>query len=184
MKNIINIICVATVWAAVAANANALTLKSGEVLTSDGTVAKASETANGQRQLEQNGHLVASGVIYISIGDDVIEVPVNDIRGKSKAEIIEVIGAAAVEQMADQYDAVEAHLDEIGGGINAIGKTTEEIANEISNSDAIEGAVAGLTEAQAEALNDYLQSDSHLETDPVTGEQYQADVAPGTHAGQ
>ena len=181
MMNIKMAAIVAIVWVAAAGNAFALTLKSGEVLTSDGTVAQAHETTTGKNQLAQDGYLVRAGKIFISIGDDVITVDVEDIRGKSKEAIKEIIGAAAVEQMADQYDAVEAHLDEIGGGINAIGKTTEEIANEITSSDAIEGAVAGLTQQQADDLNAFLQSDSHLETDPVTGEQYQADVPPGTH---
>ena len=137
--------------------ANALTLKSGEVITSGGTVAKASETANGQAKLAQDGYIVSGGVIYISAGDHVIEVPVNEIRGKSKDQIKEIIGEAAVEQMADLYDDAQAHVDEIlaegADAINAVGQTTAEIVDAINNSDALEGAIVGLTETQHEAIS-------------------------------
>ena len=181
-----NIVFAAVAMALVAGSANALTLKKGEVISSDGSVAKASETANGQARLAADGVLVAGGVVYIDLNGTTIEVDVDDIRGKSKEQVAAVIGEAAVEQLMDLHDDAVAHAAEIvesgevDAAIVAVGKTAQEIADEIANSDAVTGAVVGVTDATADAVNAILQAADHLETDPVTGEQYQADCDPGS----
>ena len=153
MMNIKMAAIVAIVWVAAAGNAFALTLKSGEVLTSDGTVAKASETKTGQNKLAQDGVLVAGGVVYIDLNGTTIEVPLSEIRGKSKEGIIAVIGEAAVEQMQDLHDAAQVHVDEIiadgtlDGAVNAVGKSAAEIVEEALASGAVEGAIVGVSEA-------------------------------------
>ena len=165
MKNIKMAAIVAFVWMATAANAFALTIKSGEVLTSDGTVAKASETENGKRKLAQDGVLIAGGVVYIDLNGTTIEVDVNDIRGKSKEQIGEIIGEAAVQQLTDLHDDAVAHAAEIvesgevDAAIVAVGKTAEEIANEIMNSDAVTGAVVGVSEATHAAIQKELEKE-------------------------
>ena len=143
----------------VAGSANALTLKKGEVIGSDGNVAKASETANGKARLADDGVLVAGGVVYIDLNGTTIEVDVADIRGKSKDQIAEVIGEAAVEQMQDLHDAAQAHVDEIiadgtlDGAVNAVGKTAAEIVEEAIASGAVEGAIVGVSDEMHEQIN-------------------------------
>ena len=147
-----NIVFAAVAMALVAGSANALTLKKGEVISSDGSVAKASETANGQARLAADGVLVSAGVIYIDLNGTTIEVDVADVRGKSKDQIADVIGAAAVEQMQDLYDDAAAHAAEVGG-VNAVGKTVEEIVNEALENGAAEGAIVGVSDQMHEQIN-------------------------------
>ena len=144
----------------VAGSANALTLKKGEVIGSDGNVAKASETANGKARLADDGVLVAGGVVYIDLNGTTIEVDLDDIRGKSKEQIGEVIGQAAVDQLTDLHDDAQAHVDEIiaegGDALNAVALTAEEIADHIKNSDAVEGAIVGVSEQAHAAVQEIL----------------------------
>ena len=166
------------------ANANALTIKKGEVLTSDGTVAKASETENGQRRLAQDGVLVSGGVVYIDLNGTTIEVDVNDIRGKSKEEIGEIIGEAAVEQLIDLHDDAQAHVDEIlaegGDAINAVALSAEEIAEHIKNSDAVEGAIVGVSEQAHAAVQEILSNEIVID---ANGEAYNPNNGPCSGAG-
>ena len=150
-----NIVIAAIVFASFAGNAFALTLKSGEVLSSNGEVVKASESENGQRRLAQDGVLVSGGVVYIDLNGHVVEVPVNEIAGASKDRIKEIIGEAAVEQLQDLYDDAEAHAAEIGG-VNAVGKSVDQILEEI-DLDAAEGAIVGVSEQMHEQINAALE---------------------------
>ena len=158
-----NIVIAAIVFASFAGNAFALTLKSGEVLSSDGEVVKASESANGQARLANDGVLVSAGVVFIDLNGSVIEVPLSDIRGKSKDQIAEVIGEAAVEQLMDLHDGAQAEVDAIiaegGDAINAVGLSAEEIADHIQNSDAVEGAIVGVSDAAHEAVQEILSNE-------------------------
>ena len=92
-------------------DANALTLKKGEVLTSNGVV-HASESANTHAQVERNGYAVVAGLVIIGVGDEQVTVDVNDIRGKSRGDIVELIGDAAADQLegsvADEIAAAVA----------------------------------------------------------------------------
>lgn len=164
--------------------AHALTLKSGEVLTSDGTVAKASETKTGKNKLAQDGVLVSGGVVYIDLNGTVIEVDVDDIRGKSKEQIGEIIGQAAVEQLIDLHDDAQAHVDEIiangGDAINAVGLSAEQIAEHIQNSDAVEGAIVGVSEAAHEAVQEILSNEIVID---ANGEAYNPNDGPCSGAG-
>ena len=164
MKNIINIICVATVWAAVAVNANALTLKSGEVLTSDGTVAKASETATGKNRLAQDGVFISGGIVFIDVNGQTIEVPVNELRGKSREAAREILGEAITQQLQDLNDAAVAHAEElvangeVDNAVSAVGKSVDEIFDEI-DIEATTGAIVGVTQSQHEAILDKFEQE-------------------------
>ena len=145
------VMMIATAIVLVASGANALTLKSGEVLTSDGTVAKASETKTGKNKLAQDGVYIAGGVVFIDLNGTTVEVPVNEIAGKSKDQIIAVIGEHAVEQMQDLYDDAEAHAAAVGG-VNAVGKSVEQIVDEALSNGNAEGAIVGVSESLHEQI--------------------------------
>ena len=168
----------------VAGSANALTLKKGEVIGSDGNVAKASETANGKARLADDGVLVAGGVVYIDLNGTTIEVDLDDIRGKSKEQIGEVIGQAAVDQLTDLHDDAQAHVDEIiaegGDALNAVALTAEEIADHIKNSDAVEGAIVGVSEQAHAAVQEILDNEIVID---ANGEAYNPNHGPCSGAG-
>ena len=102
--------------------ANALTLKTGEVYNSDLGVVSAVETPSGRAALEKEGVLVASGVVFLNLGEETVSVEISDLQGKSRAAQEIVITAAAVEQgiytlpegveVAD-IQAIEAHIADI-----------------------------------------------------------------------
>ena len=172
------IFAIAMAAAMFATQANALTLKPGQVIESgSGEVKAAHETENGQRKLDADGVLVAGGMVVISLNGQVIEVPLNELAGKSKEQIAEIIGEAAVEQMEDLHDAAQAHVDEIiasgeiGGAVNAVGKSVDEIVAEI-DADAVSGAVVGVaSDAVAnqigEALGDFKTPEQACAEDGV-----------------
>ena len=185
MKIVLMTIVSAMVLFAAHSGAYALTLKPGQVISGDtGQVADASETSTGQAKLADDGVLVAGGMVFIDLNGETIEVPVADIRGKSPEQIAEVIGDAAVEQLIDLYDDAEAHVAEIieqgGDAINAVGKTAEEIAEHIKNSDAVTGAVVGVSEATHEAIQDILADEIVID---ANGEAYNPNNGPCSGAG-
>ena len=163
--------------------ANALTLKSGEVYTSEG-VKDAGSTKNAQRNLEKNGYHVAGGNVYLDVDGTVVTVSLSDLRGKSKTQIAEIIGEAAVEQLSDQYDAVEAHVAELSAegmdAINGMAMSAEEIANHIMESDSVTGAVAGISEEVHEQVQEILASE--IVTD-AAGIEYNPNEGPCSGAG-
>lgn len=150
------VFCLLTVSAVMwGANAYALTLKSGQVIDgATGQVADAHATEHGQRVIEDKGVLVAGGVVFIGVGDNIIEVPVEELRGKSRDQVVAIIGEAAVSQLEDQHadaDALVAEIEAQGGtAVNVVGSTLQE---EI---DAITGGqydqIVGGSQAAADAL--------------------------------
>lgn len=145
-----------------ASSAQALTIPSGHVLTSDGSVVHVTETENTRRALDNgDGVIIAGGMVVIDINGEIISVPVNEVRGKTREQVAEVLGEAIVAQMEDLHAAAEKHVQEIinSGGVetavNAVGKSIDEILNEI-DLDAATGAVVGITEEQNRNLCDAM----------------------------
>ena len=160
-------IAVASAILIFSASANALTLKKGQVI-SGGEVVNAEDSANVQRQLSNDGVAVVAGIVLIELNGEVIKIPADEIRGKSKAQVKEILGDAVVEQMEDLYDAAEAEVvaiieaGEIDSAVNAVGKSVEEILDEI-DLDAASGAVVGISEQQNRDLCDAMPDCVHPE---------------------
>ena len=152
------VMMIATAIVLVASGANALTLKSGEVLTKDENgnsyVAPAHETASAKAKLANDGVFVGGGVVAVQFGDHVVTVPVEELRGKDRDEIAELIGEAAVAQLEDMYadgEALVAELAEQGiDAYNAIGSTLQDEVDAIL-SDSYDQIVGG-----SQAAADYL----------------------------
>ena len=178
------IFAIAIAAATFATSANALTIPSGSVITSGGEVVPAEQSENTQRRLAQDGVVVVAGKVIIDLNGETITVDVNDIRGKSKEQIGEVIGAAAVEQLQDLHDSAQVDVDEaLANGqdaINAVGKTAQEIADHIMNSEASEGIVAGVSEAAHEAVQEILSNEIVID---ANGEAYNPNNGPCSGAG-
>lgn len=76
-----------------------ITIKSGQVLTTgaDGkqVIADAGSTASAQRNLEKDGYHIAGGTLFIAVdGYDTIEIAMNTLTGKSKADAAEIVTEA------------------------------------------------------------------------------------------
>ena len=92
-------------------SANALTLKKGEVIGGDGKIYEGASP-------EQKENLIAaakrsswlgegkkSGVqgsnLWLVVEDDIVFVPLNDIRGKGKDDVVEVVKSAITRKMVN-----------------------------------------------------------------------------------
>lgn len=108
-----------------ASTANALTFKKGQVLSSDGQVVNADQTASGKRQIEMNGFVIGGGVLYLGDG---ISIPLIDLQGKSKAEIVVIVSKAlgVSDEVANAAGAAVA--------ASVAEKAAENVANEVADS--------------------------------------------------
>ena len=104
MDKVIAWVFVALFATVVVTDAYALTLKSGEVLTSNGVV-HATESANTQARVTNDGYAVVAGLVIIGVGEELVTVELSELRGKSRTEIVSVIGEAAATQLDESVSA-------------------------------------------------------------------------------
>ena len=97
---------------AISTSANALTLKSGEVLTDSG-VKHASETATGMAQIEEHGFYIAGGQVHLAGS---ISIDVSAIAGKSKDQVVALIGDAAAKAIEEAGGSLD---DSVGAAAAA-----------------------------------------------------------------
>lgn len=119
-------------------SANALTLKSGEVIGGDGNVTAAHETATAKKMIAEHGYFISGGKLAIAAGDAIIVLEMSDLIGKSQKEITAILGeeiasnysdASNVTQAAAQQ-AVSASRDAIGNEV--ADKISRDVANEVA----------------------------------------------------
>ena len=140
--------------------ANALTLKPGEVFNSDLGVVSADETPSGRATLDEEGVLVASGVVYIDFGGQIVEVPVQDLVGKPKAAQEAVILVAGVNAGAFELPegtSVEA-IENIGEHLEKFDITDDQFA------DIGEALERGLGDELSAALDELATTDFDINT--------------------
>ena len=83
-------------------DANALTLKKGEVLTSNGVV-HASESATTQALVERNGFAITAGLVILEGG---ATIELESLKNKSNSDIKEIVGNALVgDSIASSIEA-------------------------------------------------------------------------------
>ena len=109
------ILTAAAVAALSISSASALTLKSGQVLGSDGQVydGASPETrdnivASAQARGENAG--VTGNNVFVVVGETVTFVPVDQIRGKSDEQVIEIVGDAVIQNVTGNEDITFADL--------------------------------------------------------------------------
>ena len=132
------VMMIATAIVLVASGANALTLKSGEVLTKDENgnsyVAGAGETISAQRNLEQNGYHIGGGMLFVKVDEAVAEVDLDDLAGKSDEAQRDVVRVAIGKAIGVDYvvgdvtaqDVIDGQLDATIGHDTAIFDATQE----------------------------------------------------------
>ncbi len=176
----------------VAGSASALTLKSGEVLSSDGKVYSGASPEQKAAIVEQSkiqGLFGADGKkagvrgsnIFVVVGEDVVFVPLTDVRGKSKEQMMDIIAEAAGEQLGP--DAPDA--SDLARGITEkhVEATKAQVSDALASVD-IDGAARAATEVAWEGIStaDLEQAVQHIEehnaqTDAAIAEHMAAEAA-------
>jgi len=175
-----------------AAEVSALTLKSGEVLSSDGKVysgASPDQRAALVAQSKSKGLFGAEGKkagvrgsnIFVVVGEDVVFVPVKDVRGKSQEQMMDIIAEAAGEQLGP--NAPDA--SDLARGITEehIEATKEQVSEALASVDideaaraATEAAWEGISTADLEQAVEYIE-EHNAQTDAAIAEHMAAEAA-------
>ena len=175
-----------------ATGANALTLKSGEVLSSDGKIysgASPEQKVAIVAQSKSTGLFGAGGKkagvrgsnIFVVVGEDVVFVPVNDVRGKSKEQMMDIIAEAAGKQLGP--NAPDA--SDLARGITEehIEATKEQVSEALASVDideaaraATEAAWEGISTADLEQAVEYIE-EHNAQTDAAIAEHMAAEAA-------
>jgi len=173
--------------------ANALTLKSGEVLSSDGQVYAGASPDQKEAIIARSkssglfGDGKKAGVsgsnIFVVIGEDVVFVPLTGVRGKSKEQMMDIIADAAGEQLGT--NAPDA--SDLARGITEehIEATKEEVSAALASVDideaaraATEAAWEGISTADLEQAIEYIE-EHNAQTDAAIAEHMAAEAALG-----
>ena len=109
------ILTAAAVAALSISSASALTLKSGQVLGGDGEVydgASPEQRDNLVAAAKANGDNagVTGNSVFVVVGETVTFVPVDEIRGKSDEQVIEIVGDAVIQNVTGNDDITFADL--------------------------------------------------------------------------
>ena len=109
------ILTAAAVAALSISSASALTLKSGQVLGGDGEVydgASPEQRDNLVAAAKANGENagVTGNSVFVVVGETVTFVPVDEIRGKSDEQVIEIVGDAVIQNVTGNDDITFADL--------------------------------------------------------------------------
>lgn len=172
--------------------ANALTLKSGEVLSSDGKIysgaspeqkeaiiAKSKTTGLFGREGAKAG--VRGSNIFVVVGDDLVFVPITEVQGKSKEQMMDVIATAAGEQLGS--NAPDA--SDLARGITEehIEATKEQVSDALASVDideaaraATEAAWEGISTADLQQAVEYIE-EHNAQTDAAIAEHMAAEAA-------
>ena len=158
--------CLLISSAMAAAPANALTFKKGQVLSADGEVHDGASPEQQAALVEQSkqdgwfGKKKSSGVqgsnLYIVIEDGVVFVPIDELKGKSKDQVTEVIKGHIVQHLTADITKYNTDID---GSLDMEGlerdlqnvdnEITQQIADDIADVAVSAEAAAALTEATA-----------------------------------
>jgi len=171
--------------------ASALTLKSGEVLSSDGKVYSGASpeqraaivTQSKSRGLFGDGKKagVRGSNIFVVVGEDVVFVPVKDVRGKSREQMMDIIAEAAGEQIGP--NAPDA--SDLARGITEehIEATKEQVSEALASVDideaaraATEAAWEGISTADLEQAVEYIE-EHNAQTEAAIAEHMAAEAA-------
>ena len=171
---------------------HALTFKKGQVLGADGGVYDGASP--GQREAlvlnsKRTGLFGSEGAkagvygsnIFVVVGEDVVFVPVSEVRGKSKEEMMDVIAAAAGAQLgANAPDA-----SDLARGITEehIEATKEQVSDALASVDideaaraATEAAWEGISTVDLEQAVEYIE-EHNAQTDAAIAEHMAAEAA-------
>ena len=170
------LIAVFGVMAVMATAAQALTLKKGQVIGGDGAIYDGASPevqenliANAKRTGKNVG--VSAGNVFVIVGEDVTYVSTKDLAGKSKSEMVDVVGDAVVENITGVEGLTFEEIQEISAE-TGISVENIEIVEQITanfSPEVAEDLIAGIQEAVesglADQVNEFLDSLTDAEID-------------------
>lgn len=173
MKTVLAIFGMVTM---IAAGANALTLKKGEIIGGDGNVYEGASPevqenliATAKRGGKSVG--VSGGNVFVIVGDAVTYVSTQDLAGKSKDAMVELVGDAVVENVTGVEGLTLSEIEEISSetgisveNIQIVEQITANFSQEMAE-DMIAGIQEAIDEGLAEQINDFIGSLSDAEID-------------------
>jgi len=189
-KNMMSCLMISCVIAA--APAHALTFKKGQVLGADGEVHDGASpeqrealVSNSKRTGLFGAEGAKAGVsgsnIFVIVGEDIVFVPVSEVRGKSKEDMMDVIAAAAGEQLgANAPDA-----SDLARGITEehVEATKEQVSEALASVDidqagraATEAAWEGISTADLAQAVEYIE-EHNAQTEAAIAEHMAAEAA-------
>lgn len=150
-----------------------LTLKKGQVIGGDGLVydgASPAQKENLKKMAQSTGRTagVQGNNVFILVEDEVVFVPVQDIAGKPKESVKNVITATVVNEVTDldlDVEKLSDNIEKLDGDVEAaISTTIEQIVSEAGESlDDLD--VSGKLADILSAANDYY--DGGLSSDEI-----------------
>ena len=108
-------------------SANALTIPSGHVISGDGEIVPACETESAKKSMANDNYHIFGGCLCIQAMNETVTIDLDDLRGKSKADVKQIIMSEIQTNLSDAaIDDVMNNLD-----VNEVNEITSEIADEI-----------------------------------------------------
>ena len=170
------LIAVFGVMAVMATAAQALTLKKGQVIGGDGAIYDGASPevqenliANAKRTGKNVG--VSAGNVFVIVGEEVTYVSTKDLAGKSKNQMVDVVGDAVVENITGVEGLTFEEIQEISAE-TGISVENIEIVEQITanfSPEVAEDMIAGIQEAVesglADQVNEFLDSLTDEEID-------------------
>ena len=170
------IIALCGVLAVMATGAQALTLKKGQVIGGDGGIYDGASPevqenliANAKRTGKNVG--VSAGNVFVIVGEDVTYVSTKDLAGKSKDQMVSVVGDAVVENVTGVEGLTLEEIQEISAetgisveNISIVEQITANFSDEMAE-DMIAGIQEAVESGLADQVNEFLSSLSDDEID-------------------
>ena len=92
--------------------ANALTIPTGHVITSDGEVVHATESENTQKQVDINGHAIVAGQVVVQGDEGLVSITIDEAREILRNGGVEGLSVEVQEALADLSDDDLAAIDQ------------------------------------------------------------------------
>ena len=151
-------VATAVAFTMVSFSANALTLKKGEVLSSDGKVVAAASTKTAKAMMEKKGYHISGGQVHIMVAGNAVSVNLVDLQGKSNESIKAIIGEeamASLEERAEGVNSFEEAVAEFGQDFAEQMQEVYEATEAAMDNRSLNEVIA---EVGAENIHEYLSS--------------------------
>ena len=159
-----------------ASGAQALTLKKGQVIGGDGGVYDGASpevqenlVANAKRTGKKVG--LSGGNVFVIVDDTVTYVPTQDLAGKSRDGMVEIVGDAVVENVTGVEGLSLAEIEQISEetgisieNISVVEQITANLSDELAE-DLIAGIQEAVDSGLADQVNEFIGSLSTEEID-------------------
>ena len=157
------------VMAVIATGAQALTLKKGQVIGGDGEIYEGASPevqenliANAKRTGKNVG--VSAGNVFVIVGEQVTYVSTKDLAGKSKDQMVSVVGDAVVENVTGVEGLTLEEIQQISSetgisveNISIVEQITANFSDEVAE-DMIAGIQEAVESGLADQVNEFLGS--------------------------